>query len=93
MDTTTTIQPPRIYKRRLATHHASRCGLAHCKVCKCRCKGQLHGLDHMVYKTIEDKLFADKKALKMDVYQTDIDNAVQQAINLIRGLKNGNLIS
>jgi hypothetical protein len=47
----------------------------------------------MVYKTIEDKLFADKKALKMDVYQTDIDNAVQQAINLIRGLKNGNLIS
>lgn len=75
---------PKVYKRRLAINHAGACQKAQCKECRCRCKGQLHGLDHMAYKVIEDQLFADKKALNQPVFEADIDAAIQVAIQAMR---------
>lgn len=92
MDTSTIGTPmastPRIYKRRLAINHAMGCQNAKHNICKCRCKGLLHGIDHLAYKTIEDQLFADKKAMKQPVYESDIDLAVQKAVSIIKSISN-----
>lgn len=68
----------KIFKRKLSNRLSGMCEAAKGKVCHCRCKGQFHGKSHVLYRSMEEQMFAEKKARGEDVTDTDIQELVKR---------------
>lgn len=47
----------KFYKRNLSYRQAGRCEAALGKVCRCRCRGKLHGINHKLFVEKQQELF------------------------------------
>ena len=80
---TQTITVSRIYKRKLSEHQGTTCAAAKGPICRCRCKGLLHGLDHNPYRQAELRLFEERKAQQQPVTTADIVALAQRIKEII----------
>lgn len=73
-----------MFQRRLSQGLARRCATGQGKICHCRCKGKLHGLDHTAYRIQEAAHFHLAKAENRPVTESEIMTAVDNALASVK---------